>query len=565
LANASRWSLSARQGFLVCGLFTAGLFVLCCGTGMSNVPVAALGVAVGLLGPVVIALSSIRANRPDVFGTAHVSQSSLPPTTGVTGYADLHLVVNAHGVHNAVVRIRDANVPVSKWPDVGATLPVLVPNGNPRRLQVLWDQVRGHHDLATDDVSYSPYPVEEDYLEEDYPDDGTDYTQTDYEEYPIDEPVVEQTSVTEPVVVDESPELRAEPLSESATAEPLTGAVAAAEPLTGAVAAAAPAQRRPSPGPRRRVVTSADSVEAVVPVPATAPPPAARLAPPVDEPSEPPSGAVEAKPAAPAAVERGDTVVQTGGILIGSPHPPAPREAATVSAAPTETGVAGDAATIEFAPFEPAPEQPPTATPEPSSPLPRRVPGSTRSGSAQGAIPTPPPADDEEPEPAEPDETAETAEMAKTAKTAEAAGPDRYVASYLSDYPEDVQQGLGGVHNVSVTVIVSDLRRSLTFYRDLLGLTEIDGGMGSAILVSGNARILLRQVADTRPVDRRVVHLNLEVDDVHEAYERLRREGVEFMHAPRVVNQGEQLEQWAATLRDPDGHAIALTHWEVRP
>jgi catechol 2,3-dioxygenase-like lactoylglutathione lyase family enzyme len=116
-----------------------------------------------------------------------------------------------------------------------------------------------------------------------------------------------------------------------------------------------------------------------------------------------------------------------------------------------------------------------------------------------------------------------------------------------------------------VTVIVSDLRQSLTFYRDLLGLTEIDGGMGSAILVSGNARILLRQVADTRPVDRRVVHLNLEVDDVHEAYERLRREGVEFMHAPRVVNQGEQLEQWAATLRDPDGHAIALTHWEVHP
>jgi catechol 2,3-dioxygenase-like lactoylglutathione lyase family enzyme len=143
--------------------------------------------------------------------------------------------------------------------------------------------------------------------------------------------------------------------------------------------------------------------------------------------------------------------------------------------------------------------------------------------------------------------------------------PGRYLASYLADSPEDNQQGVGGVHNVSVTVIVSDLRRSLTFYRGLLGLMQIDGSNGNAILVSGNARVLLRQVADTRPIDRRVVHLNLEVDDVHEAYERLRREGVEFMHAPRVVDQGEQLEQWAATLRDPDGHAIALTHWEVRP
>jgi catechol 2,3-dioxygenase-like lactoylglutathione lyase family enzyme len=140
-----------------------------------------------------------------------------------------------------------------------------------------------------------------------------------------------------------------------------------------------------------------------------------------------------------------------------------------------------------------------------------------------------------------------------------------HLAPYFADQPEESTSGLSGVHNVSVTLIVADLRRSLTFYRDLLGLTEIDSGVGSAVLASGNARILLRQVTDTRPVDRRVVHLNLEVDDVHEAYDRLRRENVEFMHPPRVVNQGEQLEQWAATLRDPDGHAIALTRWEIRP
>jgi catechol 2,3-dioxygenase-like lactoylglutathione lyase family enzyme len=147
------------------------------------------------------------------------------------------------------------------------------------------------------------------------------------------------------------------------------------------------------------------------------------------------------------------------------------------------------------------------------------------------------------------------------------AEPPPYLPSapYLSDGPEEVTQGLRSVHNVSVTLIVASLRRSLTFYRDLLGLTEIDTGVGSAVLASGNARILLREVTDARPVDRRVVHLNLEVDDVHEAYERLRREGVEFNHPPRVVNQGEQLEQWAATLRDPDGHAIALTRWEIRP
>jgi catechol 2,3-dioxygenase-like lactoylglutathione lyase family enzyme len=75
---------------------------------------------------------------------------------------------------------------------------------------------------------------------------------------------------------------------------------------------------------------------------------------------------------------------------------------------------------------------------------------------------------------------------------------------------------------------------------------------------------VLRRVADMPPVDRRVVHLNLEVPDVYEAYDRLRAEGVEFVHRPRVVPQGEQLDLCSATFRDPDGHAIALTRWELR-
>jgi catechol 2,3-dioxygenase-like lactoylglutathione lyase family enzyme len=116
---------------------------------------------------------------------------------------------------------------------------------------------------------------------------------------------------------------------------------------------------------------------------------------------------------------------------------------------------------------------------------------------------------------------------------------------------------------VSVTLIVSGLARSLPFYRDVVGLTELGSGPTSAVLASGPARITLRQVSDMPKIDRRVVHLNLEVDDVHAAYERLRTAGVEFVHRPRVVSQFDNLEQWAATFRDPDGHAVALTRWET--
>ncbi|GAA0734195.1 VOC family protein [Dactylosporangium roseum] len=138
------------------------------------------------------------------------------------------------------------------------------------------------------------------------------------------------------------------------------------------------------------------------------------------------------------------------------------------------------------------------------------------------------------------------------------------VAEFLATAPRPQSMPLNGVNGVSVTLIVSDLRRSRRFYRDTLGLTELDSGPTSAVLATGDARVVLRRVADMPPVDRRVVHLNLEVPDVYEAYERLREQGVDFVHRPRVVPQGEQLELCSATFRDPDGHAIALTRWELR-
>ncbi|MEV4137830.1 VOC family protein [Dactylosporangium sp. NPDC049742] len=138
------------------------------------------------------------------------------------------------------------------------------------------------------------------------------------------------------------------------------------------------------------------------------------------------------------------------------------------------------------------------------------------------------------------------------------------VGQFLATEQRQQPNPLDGVNGVSITLIVSDLERSRRFYRDTLGLTELDSGDAAAVLATGDARVVLRRVADMPPVDRRVVHLNLEVPDVYEAYERLREQGVDFVHRPRVVPQGEQLELCSATFRDPDGHAIALTRWELR-
>jgi catechol 2,3-dioxygenase-like lactoylglutathione lyase family enzyme len=120
------------------------------------------------------------------------------------------------------------------------------------------------------------------------------------------------------------------------------------------------------------------------------------------------------------------------------------------------------------------------------------------------------------------------------------------------------------VRGVGVTLFVTNLTRSVAFYRDTLGFTQVDEGLGSAVLESGDSRIVLRRVAEMAPVDRRLVHLLLEVPDVQAAYDDLRSRGVTFVHRPRAVSRYEQLELWSAAFRDPDGHGIALIRWDLR-
>jgi resuscitation-promoting factor RpfA len=136
--------------------------------------------------------------------------------------------------------------------------------------------------------------------------------------------------------------------------------------------------------------------------------------------------------------------------------------------------------------------------------------------------------------------------------------------AYLAATPPPGQSPGRSVRGVGVTLFVTNLTRSVAFYRDTLGFAQVDEGLGSAVLESGDSRIVLRRVADMAPVDRRLVHLLLEVPDVQAAYDDLRARGVTFVHRPRAVSRYEQLELWSAAFRDPDGHGIALIRWDVR-
>jgi catechol 2,3-dioxygenase-like lactoylglutathione lyase family enzyme len=133
----------------------------------------------------------------------------------------------------------------------------------------------------------------------------------------------------------------------------------------------------------------------------------------------------------------------------------------------------------------------------------------------------------------------------------------------VTAYPNARPGATASIHGVGVTVPVTDLARSVAFYREVLGFFVIDQGRASAVLASGDTRLVLRTVPDLSTEGARLISVNLEVGDVEAIYQELRAKGVEFLHEPRPVNRGDRLELWSAMFRDPDDHNIAITQWRA--
>jgi catechol 2,3-dioxygenase-like lactoylglutathione lyase family enzyme len=138
------------------------------------------------------------------------------------------------------------------------------------------------------------------------------------------------------------------------------------------------------------------------------------------------------------------------------------------------------------------------------------------------------------------------------------------------------------VHHTSLTV--SDLDRSIAFYRDVLGLevvmqqekdrgylAEITGypdvhiRMAHLKLPGGEHRIELFQYlsppgirADVEPRNVGAPHICFLVEDIHPAYERLRAAGTEVLSEPIELESGVNKGGFGLYFRDPDGITMEL-------
>ncbi|GAA1863171.1 VOC family protein [Asanoa iriomotensis] len=612
MANGNRRPLAPVRKLFAAVLGTCALFVVLFGIGMQSLAIVALGIALLVLSVGLVLVNAIRGGeRAWVAGTAHVHSVSEPPASAVFGRCELQVLIDAPGVPGRLVRMRDPRVPVAKWPDIGASLPITVAIDDPRHIRIRWDEVLTHAEAAAaHDADLGPYDDDTEVR----PRPANGYTAT---------PPVETIETTTADLTDELSGLR-EPAEPVVVHQTPGGPIVVEGTLVDPPDQPPLTRRAPRPSPRKSRAERAASGGTAT---ATAPPPAPEMpaqrgaaGPNTDRPddvfdqdaewAEPlyterrmsrPSAsrgsadaeaeAREAAAEAAAAAAEADDVegedAETDARSAAGVTPDAGRrseaEARTDAEAAAASGATADAGRKSDVGDASEPERRSEAEAGARSEAGLRseagAAGSVAGGSVAGTD-APPAADAGDSGTVDSETAADEAERAAAAAAPAAAETparkprngatgdsedDDVFADLFTAYPSARPGATGAtIHGVGLTFLVRDLATSIAFYRDMLGFQEIDSGEHNAVLASGDTRMVLREIKDASPVSRRLVHLNLEVGDVMSVYEDLRAKGVRFTYPPRVVNRGAKLELWAAAFRDPDGHGIAITQWRSR-
>lgn len=149
MANSGRPSVAPARRMFAAILGAIAAFIVLFGLGMGSWAIVALGVALLVLAVSLAVVNVARlGSRAWVDGTAHVVSASEPPASSAYGRCELQIVVDVPGMPAAAIKVRDPRVPVAKWPDAGATLPVSVAIDDLRRVRIRWEDVMTHAEAA---------------------------------------------------------------------------------------------------------------------------------------------------------------------------------------------------------------------------------------------------------------------------------------------------------------------------------------------------------------------------------------------------------------------------------
>ncbi|WP_263373823.1 VOC family protein [Granulicella aggregans] len=118
--------------------------------------------------------------------------------------------------------------------------------------------------------------------------------------------------------------------------------------------------------------------------------------------------------------------------------------------------------------------------------------------------------------------------------------------------------GVGPGRIMQIAVTVSDLDRSVAFYRDLLGMAFLFNAGTMAFLQCGEVRLLLGTPEPGRPISNGGTILYLKSVDLDGDYVRLADAGVPSVQAPQMIAKMPDHDLWLAIVSDPDDNPVGL-------
>lgn len=115
-----------------------------------------------------------------------------------------------------------------------------------------------------------------------------------------------------------------------------------------------------------------------------------------------------------------------------------------------------------------------------------------------------------------------------------------------------------------IAIIVGDVAKATTFYRDVLGLKFLfPAGPNMAFLAAGSVRLMLTTPQGAGTVGKNSI-LYFKVADIAAAHAAIVARGAEAVSQPRLIAKMPDHELWMAAVRDPEGNVVELMS-EVRP
>ena len=109
-----------------------------------------------------------------------------------------------------------------------------------------------------------------------------------------------------------------------------------------------------------------------------------------------------------------------------------------------------------------------------------------------------------------------------------------------------------------IAIAISDIRKSVIFYQDVLGLEllfEVPSGM--AMFNCGEVRIMLTTQQGTDH-DHRTSVIYYKVKNIESSAKAIKNNGGKFIQEPQLVAKMVDHDLWIGFLRDPDENLVGI-------